>query len=447
MGNNMIIHDELSEKAVLGTLLSKEYALDEVREILNEECFYNDFHKKIYRAILQVDSHGDSPDIITVLAEAKKTDPNTTPFAITELTSASLIIGLYQHAARLYDLSVKRKLWEIGQKLIVDSCSEIEDNADIIEEVRKSLEGMYNLSSNKTATMLDAVQNIHELINLNISNVNQVTRTRTGFKEFDKRSGGLQATDFVVIAAEYSQGKTSFAISLCMNAMESGAKIAFYSMEMTKEQLTARMLAAKSGVSSSRILYAPLLSHELQQVDSGMGKIIKYNLVFDDRDSSNIDIILSSIRAMKIRHDINGAVIDYLQILNVNMKGANKEQQMAEVSRRLKNLAKEIKIWIIALSQLSRDKDNPVPSLNRLRDSGQIAEAADIVLLIYRPECYGRNFPKPYDTVKTKGIALIDIAKGRNIGTGKFFCGFDACRTLFYELENAIEPKSEYEPF
>ena len=135
------------------------------------------------------------------------------------------------------------------------------------------------------------------------------------------------------------------------------------------------------------------------------------------------------------------------------MKGANKEQQMGDVARRLKNLAKELDIWIIALSQLNRDKDNPVPSLARLRDSGQIAEAADVVILIYRPEVYNKSYPSGFSSVETRGTSMIDIAKGRNIGILRFICGFNACTTGFYNLDsvplsgNTIVDAEDENPF
>lgn len=140
---------------------------------------------------------------------------------------------------------------------------------------------------------------------------------------------------------------------------------------------------------------------------------------------------------MKMKYDITGIVVDYLQILNVNMRNTNKEQQMGDVARRLKNIAKELNIWVLALSQLSRNKEDPTPSMARLRDSGQIAEAADTVMLIYRPEFYGKtSYPSGFNNVSVKGTALIDIAKGRNIGTMKFICGFNAPTTLFYDLDS-----------
>jgi replicative DNA helicase len=145
---------------------------------------------------------------------------------------------------------------------------------------------------------------------------------------------------------------------------------------------------------------------------------------------------------MKIKYGIKGVIVDYLQILNVNMKGANKEQQMGDVARRLKNIAKELDIWVIALSQLSRDSQNPAPSIARLRDSGQIAEAADMVILIYRPEIYGKKYPDEFSDKSTENTALIDVAKGRNTGLMKFLVGFDSKTTNFYEMDRV--PIYEY---
>lgn len=226
---------------------------------------------------------------------------------------------------------------------------------------------------------------------------------------------------------------TSFSIKLAMNC---GCPIAFYSMEMKKEQIAARMISIASGVPANEILFSKLDSGQIISIDKGAAKVMDYPVYFDDRSTSNIETILSSIRMMKIKYGIKGVIVDYLQILNVNMKGTNKEQQMGDVARRLKNIAKELDIWIIALSQLNRDLQNPVPSLGRLRDSGQIAEAADMVILIYRPEVYGKRYPEEFANSDTQGTAMIDVAKGRNVGLMKFIVGFKKENTNFYDLDD-----------
>ena len=239
--------------------------------------------------------------------------------------------------------------------------------------------------------MNDAIKDVYRQIETNLKGEN-LTGTDTGFSEINKVSGGLQRGDLIIIAGETSMGKTSLALSMIDKASKQGEAVAMYSMEMTKVQCAARLLSMNSGVPSNQILFSKLDSNYIEQVDRGTGKIQNLPIYFDDNSTSNIDNIIASIRSMKSKYDISGAVIDYLQILNVNTKTQNKEQAMGDVARRLKNLAKELNIWVIALSQLNRDSFNPVPNLNRLRDSGQIAEAADIVMFVYRPEIYGKFF-------------------------------------------------------
>ncbi len=178
-----------------------------------------------------------------------------------------------------------------------------------------------------------------------------------------------------------------------------------------------------------------LSASRLKAVDVATAGVEGMPVFFDDRSGSTLESILASIRTMRARHGIRDAVVDYLQILSVNAREANREQQMGEAACRLKNLAKDLGVWIIAVSQLSRDKADPVPSLSRLRASGQIAEAADVVILVYRPGAEGRErYPEPFGRVSVRDTALIDVAKGRNIGTMKFIAGFDGATASFRDI-------------
>lgn len=156
-------------------------------------------------------------------------------------------------------------------------------------------------------------------------------------------------------------------------------------------------------------------------------------LFFDEKSTSSLDSIVMSIRMMKSRNDIKGAVVDYMQLIQ-KMPGMSTEQATARCARDLKNLAKELDIWIIAISQLSRDRSNPLPSMSRLRDSGQIEEAADNIYLIYRARDNKQTYPEPFTGYPTDGTAMVIIGKGRNTGTGEFLCGFKGENTLFYPL-------------
>lgn len=441
------LHDLECEKAVLGTLTSPVLSNGEIPENLTEDCFYDEFNRNIFRAIDSIISRGDHPEPIAIKGRLDKMGIS---FNVAELLKRldGMTLDFNQYVNRLFDLSVHRKFREIGLFLLKHSASEEEDIEQVQTKAVESLSGMFRQSSDNIYTLKDGLTRVHQQVNRNLSGQTSLTGTPTGFDQFDRRSGGLQKSDLIIIAAEQSMGKTSLLMSILRFAALSGTKSIIYSMEMRKEQIASRLASIESGVPANQIMYSQLTSSQLESFDKGLARLLHLPIYFDDNSTSNIDGIINSIRYMKRKYDIDGAAVDYLQILNVNMKGANKEQQMGDVARRLKNLAKELDIWIIALSQLNRDKDNPVPSIARLRDSGQIAEAADVVMLIYRPEVKGKPYPGEFSNVETKGTAMIDVAKGRNIGIMKFICKFDAPTTHFYDLQDIpISANVEPDPF
>lgn len=427
-----------AEKVVLGTIITDSNILNDVRDILPADAFYITKNKDIYQCILDIADRGERVDIITVVNECQKKKLDVVPYDIAQLQmNYSPIIN--DHVGILVEKNRRRKLFEIGAILQSNSHSEVNSINEVLADVKDKLDGIFSSSRESVFTIKDAVQAVYDNIDKNLKGGSQLTGSPTGFSLFDKRSGGLQTSDLIIIAADSSQGKTSLAIKLAMNC---GCPVAFYSMEMKKEQIAARMISIESGIPSNEILYSKLLNEQIKVIDKGVSQVIQKPIYFDDRSTSNIDTILSSIRMMKIKYGIKGVIVDYLQILNVNMKGSNKEQQMGDVARRLKNIAKELDIWVIALSQLSRDSQNPAPSIARLRDSGQIAEAADMVILIYRPEIYGKKYTDEFSDKSTENTALIDVAKGRNTGLMKFLVGFDSRTTNFYELDRV--PTYEY---
>lgn len=425
-------HSVEVEESVLGTILVDANVLNDIRDLIIPDAFYITKNKDIYESVLEVADRGDHVDIITVFEECQRKKIDVTAFDIAQLAQkytpfynerVSILVEKYQW----------RKMFEIGSLLTSNAMSGINDINDVLTEVKERMDGIFSGNHENVFTMKDAVDGVYDNISRNFKGTGQLTGSPTGFLQLDKRSGGLQTSDLIIIAAETSAGKTSLAIKLAMNC---GCPIAFYSMEMKKEQIAARMISISSGVPANEILYSKLDSGQIQRIDKGASKVTNFPVYFDDRSTSNIETILSSIRMMKIKYSIKGVVVDYLQILNVNIKGSNKEQQMGDVARRLKNIAKELDIWVIALSQLNRDAQNPVPTLARLRDSGQIAEAADMVILIYRPEVYGKRYPEEFSNTETQGTAMIDVAKGRNVGLMKFIVGFKKENTNFYDLDD-----------
>jgi replicative DNA helicase len=427
-----IPHNKQIEKLVLGTIIGERGKLDEVREILTQDCFFVPEHGKIYEACCRVSDRGNRPDLMTVYQEL---GGSVEMLTLTDILGNSTF-DVYQHAAILADLARRRALISIGLYLKSSGEDESLQTEEIMAEVEGRLSTLYMSGGDNIRTIDDVIGEVIEQVNANAKGDAPLLGYPTGFSKFDSRAGGLQPSDLIIIAGETSQGKTALALSMVVNAVKAGAGVGIFSLEMRNTQLVSRMLSPESGIPSTAIMYGRLNERQLTMLDTGIGKLSGKRVFFDERSSSNIDTIISSIRTLKKRHNIDGAVIDYLQILNVNMKGANAEQQMGDVARRLKNLAKDLDIWIIALSQLNRDQQSPEPTMNRLRASGQIAEAADIVCLVYRPEEYGRRYSGEFADKETKGTAMLHFAKGRNIGTMKFMCGFDGATTRFYELDD-----------
>ena len=436
--NQPLVNDPKAEQYVIGSLLVDPTAYTLVSQYLDEDCFYDPMCRDIWKAVDNMGKQGMPIDVISVSAELSKQKSNVTALDLMNI-SAQIASSAHveYHAIRLQDLGRRRKLWVVGQQLSKVGLSEEILTADAHQEAIESIGGVFE-KADGVFTLDDAMNSLNEIMVKNATVGGVTTGTKTGMERFDEK-GGLQKSDLIIVAGETSQGKTSLALCMTRHAIENGAKVAFYSMEMTKEQLTARLLSAKTNIPANNILYSSSLApSEIRMIDDARGKLPGENLFFDDKSTSNIDSILLSIRMLKMQKDIDGAVVDYLQILNVNSRSTSfsREQAMGDAARRFKNLAKELNIWIIALSQLSRDSNCPEPNLNRLRDSGQIGEAADVVILVYRAEYYNRAYPAPFDNkddYPTDGTAMIDVAKGRNIGTFKFFMGFNKNTTNFFK--------------
>ena len=285
------------EKIVLGSLIANSNSLNEVRTIINEDCFYDLFHKDVFNAIKILDDAGTAPNMMTVYNELLK------KYKIEELTrfvdiTACQSFDVYDLTFVLVDKAIRRRLYFVGEKINSMATDENSDIESIISYGNDEIKAVLQSNEQSVFTLDDSIKNVLEIMNKNNSNRNELTGTPTGFKELDKRGGGLQKSDLTIIAADSSQGKTAFAMSIVMNATMRGASCAIYSMEMKKEQLTARILAMQSGVSSSDIMYKRLNADQYDMIDKGIGRISGTKIYFDDRSTSNIDNIINSIRSL-----------------------------------------------------------------------------------------------------------------------------------------------------
>lgn len=430
-----ILMDLPCEQIVMGTLLNRQGEWLENVDILSDGLFYDWRTNALYKAAKAIVDRGGQADVVTMLPELERQKANVLPQDLAEISNHVSLQAVRPYVLRLLEMQRRRELARIAMRLNTAA----HDESKSVEQAQTAAQGELNSLLVTVSTSIKTLADVGRDFTEDYIKANRKggrgTGLPTGFKVADGM-GGFQLGDLWVIAAESSQGKTSLAINVADNVARHEMAVAFYSMEMTAAQLYARMLAARTGIPSSTLCTRPLTDGQMEAYRRASTEMGEYHVYFDERSTSSLETILASMRTLAYRKGIKMAVVDYLQILNVNTKSLNQEQALGDAARRFKNIAKELNICVVVLSQLSRDKDNPRPNIARLRGSGQILEAADGVLLVYRPEYYGARYtyPEPYSQVDTHGTAMIDIAKGRNIGTRKFIVGFDSALTRFYDL-------------
>lgn len=436
-----IPNDLQLEEAVLGALIIDKQDRYEALSLLTEGCFFDPVCRQIYQTIVELNREGDTIDMLTI---SNKLIDKINPSKLVELTmrvgSAAHVID---YSRKLYEFFMRREFLRIANRLQAKVYDYRADVERIVDEAQSDMLKLLKFDTANVATIDSVVEGVFDVMLRNLESDAPLSGIGTGLTELDKHSGGLQPTDLVVVAGETSQGKTSLALTIASNAaLKYGAKVAFYSLEMGKTQLGARLMAQQTGVSSKAMLTHKLDRGLIPIINNNTYKLCNASIYFDDSSTTNIDSILRSIRAMKAKYGINLVVVDYLQLVSSSSKNTSREQQVAEVARSLKNIAKDLNICVIALSQLRRS-ENPVPTLSRLRDSGQIEEAADIVMFTYRPESYGKQYDEELRAYDPRGSALIDVAKGRNIGTHKFVLSFKKELTLYKDYDGQISESTE----
>ncbi|MDR0754561.1 MAG: AAA family ATPase [Prevotellaceae bacterium] len=434
-----IIGNITIEQNVISALISDFDNCKDAFALLSADCFVNTFCRKIYGIIKNINNSGYNIDLVSIMA---KTDSSEQADLINISSIHSCSWNVFRHVQILVEMKIRRQLLQLSSAIQTNALDMNFDIIDTERQIKETVNDMFNIGAVNVSTIDDEIDNVIKIINKNKNaDGSIISGTGTGLTKLDDFTGGLQPTDLVVIAGETSQGKTSLALTIAKNAaMLYNAKVVFYSLEMSKTQLVARLIAQEAEVNSKSILTKSVSDDLCNHIINSTWKLSAANIFFDDTVSTRIDSILNSIRLMKRKCDINLVVVDYLQLVSCSERGLNREQQVATIARALKNIAKELNICVIILSQLRRD-DNPRPSLNRLRDSGQIEEAADLILLTYRPEVYKREYEKPFHTYSPYGSAMIYVAKGRNTGTTQFIVSFKDKYTLFSDYI-----ATDYEP-
>ncbi len=414
-----------AEEAVLGAILLQGAALDRVADWLRPEDFYREAHGKIFRAMLDLYQRREPVDLVTVTSRLQHKDVLGQvggPVMLTELSEQVGSAANIEYYARLVqERSILRRL--IGRcEEIAASCYEpIEDVPELLDwaegqifeiaesTMRAGIVAVGPLAGAELAT-LQAIGERGEL----------VTGVASGFLDLDKYTAGWQPSDLIVVAARPSMGKTALALNLAFNAAEKGVAVAFFSLEMAKEQLVRRLLGALAQVDSARLRRAFLSREDWDNLRAAARQLERLSMVIDDSPAATVLDIRAKCRRLKAEDKLGLVIIDYLQLMRGRRDLSSREQEISEISRSLKALAKELNVPVIALSQLNRkleDRPNKRPQLADLRESGAIEQDADVVVFIYRDEVYREESPD-------QGKAEIIIGKQRNGPTGKLMLAY-----------------------
>ena len=412
------------EQVVLGAMMLESKAINDTIDILSEKTFYDNRHQYIFKAIRALFAATNPIDLVTVTSHLQKSGELELAGGaayVSSLTTRVASAAHVQHHARiLAEKFIKRELINVSSKIIRDAYDDTRDVFDLLNDAEADLFSIAeNNMSKQVGTMSYIVQEaIHE-IELASKNTDGVSGIPTGFHDLDKVTSGWQRSDMIVIAARPGMGKTAFVLSMARNtAVEYGKAVAVFSLEMSSVQLVKRLIASESRLSAEKLRKGDLKEHEFQQLHSRIGKLAEAPIFIDDTPGINIFDFRAKCRRLKAQHNIDLIIIDYLQLMSAkdSKSGGNREQEISTISRSIKEIAKELNVPIIALSQLSRSVEtrggDKRPMLSDLRESGAIEQDADIVSFIYRPEYY--DLTQDSDGNSTLGIGEIIIAKHRN---------------------------------
>jgi replicative DNA helicase len=416
------------EEAVLGAIMLEKGAFDTVIEILKPECFYVDAHQHIFRSMQSLAQKSQPIDMLTVAEELKfkeELDLVGGPYYVTKLTNAVVSsANIEAHSRIILQKFIQRELIRISGEIISDAYEDSTDVFDLLDDAESKIykvtsEHLRNNFEPIDKVLVRTYQRIEDMRHKN----EDFTGVPSGFSNLDKITYGWQNTDLIILAARPSVGKTAFALNLARNAALHPKKptpVALFSLEMSAGQLVQRILSAESEIWLEKIARGKMEEHEMEQLyKKGIQRLAQAPLFIDDTPALNIFELRAKCRRLKNINNIGLIIIDYLQLMSGTgeNRNGNREQEISNISRSLKALAKELNVPIIALSQLSREvekrKDgNKMPQLSDLRESGAIEQDADMVCFIYRPEYHDLNSNEMGESIK--GETYLRIAKHRN---------------------------------
>lgn len=435
-------HDIEAEQAILGGMLIDQDATSDAIEVLKPEDFYRDDHKYIYEAMLNLYTKGEPIDIITVKDELTSMQKFEAVGGIEYLATlpdrAPLVANSDKYIKIVEEKSILRKLIKTATEIEGLGYAQNEEVDNVIDQAEKKIFDIMQNKNQKGYTPIKdvLVETFAELEKL-YNQKQPVTGIATGFTDLDNRTAGLHNSDLILIAARPAMGKSAFALNIATNAaINEKVPVAIFNLEMSKTQLVNRMLCSEAMVDSNKVRTGKIDEEDWIKLATALGPLSEAPIYIDDTPGISISEIRAKCRKLKLEKNIGLVVIDYLQLIQGSgKKNSSREQEISEISRSLKIIAKELDVPVIALSQLSRESEkrqDHKPMLSDLRESGAIEQDADLVMFIYRDDYYNQDSEK-------KNIAEIILAKHRAGATGTIELLWMGSYTKFANLDKYRE--------
>jgi len=437
MANNIKVppHNEEAEQSVLGAILIDQDAMSAVSAMLKPSDFYNPTHAALFDAMLSLYENREPIDVLTLTTTLKKKSQKSgTASYITELVNAVPTAANVEHYAKIIkEASTKRYLIQIGASITTDCFDEEQEVKDVLNKAETAI---FSVSQGNIvrgflpikASLADSFDRIDELHKKGAG----LRGIRSGFGDIDNMLSGMQASNLLILAARPGQGKTALAVNIAQFVgVQDKMPIGIFSLEMSQEELVDRLLVGQADVDAWRLKTGKLSENDFTKLSEAMGQLAEAPIFIDDTPGSTISEIRTKARRLQLEHQVGLIIVDYLQLVNPGRNYESRVQEVSAVSQALKNLARELKIPVLALSQLNRSVEHrgeKRPQLADLRESGAIEQDADVVMFLYKTDDEVTG-----NTIPTKLL----VAKHRNGPTGEIDLLFRGDRIRFYNVEKS----------
>lgn len=426
-----------AEQAVIGAVFLETDALTTATEVLQPEDFYRAAHQKIFSVMIELSEKGEPVDLVTVTSELQDRKLLEEIGGVSYLSdlanSVPTAANVEYYSKIVEEKSILRRLIRAATDIASDGYSKENEIENLLSEAEKSImEVSQRKNTGAFISIKDVLVSAYDNIEMLQNNTGDITGIPTGFSELDRMTAGFQRNDLIIVAARPSVGKTAFALNIAQNvATKTDENVAIFSLEMGAEQLVMRMLCAEGNIDAQRLRTGALTGDDWQKLTMAMGSLSNAGIYIDDTPGIRVGDIRAKCRRLKQEKGLGMILIDYMQLIRGNGSTENRQQEVSEISRSLKGIARELEVPVISLSQLSRgveSRQDKRPMMSDIRESGSIEQDADIVAFLYRDDYYDQES-------ENKNIIEIIIAKQRNGPVGTVELAFVKEYNKFVNLE------------